>query len=84
MIKELIKFIEREAKAMGIAPSTFCLHAVNDGKLFKRLKEGRGINTRTIEAIEKYCKKPADKRPRRNVVKPTVKTSKGQSNVRDL
>jgi hypothetical protein len=54
MIKEIIHRIETESAARGIAPSTFCLRAVNDGKFFKRLQEGGTINLRTLDKLNAY------------------------------
>jgi hypothetical protein len=59
MSEKVISLIENEAGQRGIAPSTLCLRAVNDGKLFKRLVQGGSINLRTLEKLESYFQETA-------------------------
>jgi len=54
MIKEILHNIEQEAKRQGLAPSTLCLRAVNDGKFYKRVKAGGSINLRTLDKLNKF------------------------------
>ena len=57
-LMHLITRIERRAAQHGIAPSTFCARAVNDGKCFSRLKAGRTIRVDTLEKLEAALKAP--------------------------
>jgi hypothetical protein len=48
----LIRRIERYCLRRAIALTTFGRHAVNDGKLIARLKDGRSITLATLRRIE--------------------------------
>jgi hypothetical protein len=50
--RELIRRIENYCEQEGIAPGTFGRLAVNDGKLIRRLREGKSITLRTLDRIE--------------------------------
>lgn len=51
-ILRLLARIEAHCEQREIALSTFGKEAVNDGKLVSRLRNGRSITVRTLEAIE--------------------------------
>jgi hypothetical protein len=52
----LIRRIERHCRAQSIAETTFGRHAVNDGKLVGRLRNGKSITLRTLGRIEAAIK----------------------------
>lgn len=49
---DLIRRIESYCEREGIAPGTFGRLAVNDGKLIRRLRQGKSITLRTLDRIE--------------------------------
>ncbi|MBI3112900.1 MAG: hypothetical protein HYZ04_00115, partial [Rhodospirillales bacterium] len=51
---ELLQEIQAFVRATGIAETTFGRLAANDGKLVARLRDGKGITTRTVEKIRAY------------------------------
>jgi len=51
---ELLQDIQAFVRATGIAETTFGRLAANDGKLVARLRDGKGITTRTVEKIRAY------------------------------
>lgn len=50
----LIGEIEAYCEAAGIAPSTFGLRVVNDGKFVERLRRGGGVTVRSLGRIRDY------------------------------
>jgi len=62
MEQKLISQIEAQAAARGITISTLCRLAVNDGKLYGRLKSGKSITLSTVDKLNRYFKTPAKKR----------------------
>lgn len=51
-IPDLLSRIRRHCEARKISPATFGRKAVNDGKLVKRLEEGKTITLDTLKRIE--------------------------------
>ena len=51
---ELLAEIEKGAKALGIAPSTLCQRAVNNGWIVKRLQDNRSVTLETANKIRAY------------------------------
>lgn len=59
-ISTLIRQIEAYCTRHGIAETTFGLRAVNDGKLVKRLRDGKTIQLDTLNKVSEFLKrKPA-------------------------
>ncbi len=57
----IIQAIEAYSKDRGIATSTFCLRAVNDGKALQNLKAGGTITLRRARKIIEFIQKnPVD------------------------
>jgi hypothetical protein len=56
---ELIQLIERAAHTRGLAASTFCRLAVNDGKLIGRLRDGGTVTLDTVRRIEAFATEDA-------------------------
>lgn len=54
MTKEIIELIEQQSAARGVAISTFCRLAVNDGKLHARLMSGKTITFATLDKINRF------------------------------
>ncbi len=52
--KDVIELIEDCARRRGIAVSTFCLRALNDGQAYKKLKAGGTITIRRVHKIMNY------------------------------
>jgi hypothetical protein len=50
----ILNAIDTFASVKGIAPSVVCLRAVNEGKFYKRLKEGGTCTMETAEKVLKY------------------------------
>jgi SAM-dependent methyltransferase len=55
----LLAAIADYCRHAGMAESTFGRHAVNDGKLVQRLREGRRITTDTLDRIQAFLSAPA-------------------------
>jgi hypothetical protein len=51
---DLLDEIRAGAKALGIAPTTLCQRAVKNGKLMRRLEQGRSIELKTADKIRAY------------------------------
>src|SRR3954471_14528641 len=51
-IARLLARIQRHCRKANIAETTFGRHAVNDGKLVRRLKAGRSITLATLRRVE--------------------------------
>jgi hypothetical protein len=76
-VEALVKEIEAFCRQAGLAETTFGRQAVNDGKLMRRLREGKGITLKTMERARAYMQshasaggngapriaQPTDKRP---------------------
>lgn len=62
MEQKLIEQIEAQAMARGMAPSTLCRLAANDGKMYRRLKNGRSITLSTVEKLNRFFRTPAKKK----------------------
>ncbi len=76
-VDALVKEIEAFCRQAGLAETTFGRQAVNDGKLMRRLREGKGITLKTMERARAYMQshaggsgngaprlaQPTDKRP---------------------
>src|SRR5262249_54216821 len=77
-VAALVKEIETFCRQAGLAETTFGRQAVNDGKLMRRLREGKGITLKTMERARSYMQshsighgaeapnkpaQPADRRP---------------------
>lgn len=54
METELIKKIENAATQRGVAASTFCRLAVNDGSLIRRLREGKSVTLATVSKLDAF------------------------------
>ncbi len=52
--KNVIELIEDCAQLRGLAVSTFCLRALNDGQAYKKLKAGGTITIRRVLKIIDY------------------------------
>lgn len=50
----LLQEIEAYCRSAGIAESTFGRHAINDGKLCSRLREGKNVTLGTAERVRQY------------------------------
>ena len=61
MEQKLIEQIEAQAAKRGMAASTLCRVAVNDGKLYARLKSGNTITLATIHKLNSFFKSPVKK-----------------------
>ena len=53
-VEALVKEIEAFCRQAGLAETTFGRQAVNDGKLMRRLREGKGITLKTMERARAY------------------------------
>jgi len=53
---ELLRDIQAFVRAAGVAETTFGRLVANDGKLVARLRDGKGITTRTVEKIRAYLR----------------------------
>lgn len=53
-VEDLLSDIEKFLRKHGMAPSTFGLNAVNDGKTVDRLRSGKTITMRTAEKIRRF------------------------------
>ncbi|WP_186415379.1 hypothetical protein [Pannonibacter sp. P2PFMT1] len=51
---DLLALIEGAAAKAGISTTTFGRHAVNDGKLVGRLRDGKTVTLRTVENVRRY------------------------------
>lgn len=51
-IHDLIRRIETHCQGAGISPTTFGRIAVNDGKLIRRLRDGKTVTLKTLDRIE--------------------------------
>ena len=60
MVEQLIERIQAEAQRRGIAPSTLCREAVNDGKLFKRLQDGGTVTLPTFQRLNAWMNTPPE------------------------
>jgi hypothetical protein len=58
---DLLQEIREGAQQLGIAPTTLCHRAVNNGHLVKRLENGRSIEFGTADKIRAYIR---DNRPK--------------------
>lgn len=58
VIPDLIARIEAHCRQRGIAETTFGRLAVNDGKLLRRLRDGRSITLDTVDRIERALAPP--------------------------
>lgn len=56
MGRELLDEISRFCASSGIAESTFGRLAVNDGKLARRLRCGRGLKPPTVDRITAFMR----------------------------
>lgn len=52
--KNVIELIEDCARRRGLAVSTFCLRALNDGQAYRKLKAGGTITIRRVLKIIDY------------------------------
>lgn len=60
---DFLREIQSAASLMGIAPSTLCQRAVANGRLVKRLEEGKTVTVDTVSRIRSYI--AAQSRPSR-------------------
>ncbi|HXZ68963.1 MAG TPA: hypothetical protein VEH07_10270 [Alphaproteobacteria bacterium] len=58
-VAALVKEIEAFCRQAGLAETTFGRQAVNDGKLMRRLREGKGITLKTMERARAYMQNHA-------------------------
>lgn len=54
--QNLLASIERFCAAAGMAPTTFGLKAVNDGKLVPRLRHGGSVRLETATAVRGFIR----------------------------
>lgn len=59
-VETLVKEIEAFCRQAGLAETTFGRQAVNDGKLMRRLREGKGITLKTMERARSYMQNHAN------------------------
>jgi hypothetical protein len=52
----LLQEIKDYCQQSGMAESTFGRHAINDGKLCARLRNGKGITLATAERVQAYMR----------------------------
>jgi len=73
---DLLREIDAFVRRAGMAPTTFGRLAANDGKLVARLRNGKGITTRTVEKVQAYMRARGDRGDRRQQwpVRPTRKS----------
>lgn len=66
-IADLVARARQYSKEAGISLATLATRAVNDGKLFDRLKDGKSITFATAEKLSQYMAThpPAEERKRR-------------------
>lgn len=50
LLREIREFLEQT----GMAPTTFGLAAVNDGKFVARIEAGGGLTLRTVERVREF------------------------------
>jgi hypothetical protein len=62
-IADLLRATEAYCAAHSIAESTLGRLAVNDGKLFARLRGGSSITMRTEKKLRAFMANPPDKQP---------------------
>ena len=55
---KLLREIKDGAKALGIAPTTLCQRAVNNGHVVARLKGGNSVTLETAAKIRAYIARP--------------------------
>ncbi len=60
----LLSDIERFIAGTGMGAAYFGRKAVNNGKLVKRLREGRPIETATVEKVVAFMRAEREKRER--------------------
>ena len=73
-VARLLTRIERHCRQANIAETTFGRHAVNDGKLVKRLRAGRSITLATLRRIEAALTSAAAVGPRPRAASPALPT----------
>ena len=60
--QDLIGEIEAFCRYAGIAETTFGRQVVNDGKFVGRLRDGKGVTTRTVARVRRYLSESAPPR----------------------
>ena len=60
--QDLIGEIEAFCRYAGIAETTFGRQVVNDGKFVARLRDGKGVTTRTVARVRRYLSESAPPR----------------------
>jgi hypothetical protein len=73
-VARLLARIARHCRQANIAETTFGRHAVNDGKLVKRLRAGRSITLATLRRIEAALTGTAVVAPRPRAAGPALPT----------
>ena len=52
--RDLIKIIEHESKVRNMAPATLCRHAVQNQRLYQKLKSGGSCSIRTANRLLRH------------------------------
>jgi hypothetical protein len=64
-VESLLAEIEAFCREAEIAEATFGTRAAKDGKFVRRLREGAGVTTRTVENVRAYIAQHRRSAPKR-------------------